>query len=249
MTDRPPPLDRPVALVTGANKGIGFAIAEGLGRLGFAVLVGARDRDRGRAAVALLEDKGVEAIEVALDITEEDQIAAAASLIEERFAKLDVLVNNAALKLEFHPSPPSQASMADVRRTFEANVFGTMRVIQVMLPLLRRSPAGRIVNLSSGLGSLGLATSDGTKYRDKPLLSYNVSKSAVNSLTVQFANELIATAIKVNVCDPGFTNTDMTNRSGSRTAEQAAAVAIRLATLGEDGPTGGFFDENGVLPW
>jgi NAD(P)-dependent dehydrogenase (short-subunit alcohol dehydrogenase family) len=136
-----------------------------------------------------------------------------------------------------------------VRETFETNVFGTIQVIQAMLPLLRRSDAPRIVNMSSGLGSLTLATTEGTKYRERPLLSYNTSKAALNSVTVQFANELRHTRIKVNAADPGYTNTAMTKSTGDRSAEQGAAVAIRLALLPDDGPTGCFFDESGELPW
>ena len=118
-----------------------------------------------------------------------------------------------------------------------------------MIPLLLRSPAARIVNLSSGLGSISLSATEGTKFQQRPLLSYNVAKAALNSLTVQFANELRQTTVKVNAADPGFTNTDMTKRSGDRQAAQAAAVAVRLATLPDDGPTAGFFDEWGPVPW
>jgi NAD(P)-dependent dehydrogenase (short-subunit alcohol dehydrogenase family) len=238
-----------VALVTGANKGIGFSIARGLGELGYLVLVGARDAERGEAAAADLQEDGIRAEFVGIDISDENSVNQAATEIEKRNGRLDVLVNNAAIKLEFHPSAPSQCPLSVVRRTFETNVFGTMAVIQRMLPLLRRSPAGRIVNMSSGLGSLGLATTAGTKYQDKPLLSYNVAKAAVNSLTVQFANELRGTPVKVNAADPGYTNTDMTRGTGTRTAADGAAVAIRLATLAGDGPTGGFFDGDGPLPW
>jgi NAD(P)-dependent dehydrogenase (short-subunit alcohol dehydrogenase family) len=239
----------PIALVTGANKGIGLAIAKGLGRRRFVVLAGARDVVRGHAAVCELQGEGVDAIFIPLDITDGTSVSAAARSIEERFGQLDVLVNNAAVKLEWHPSAPSRASLDVVRETYETNVFGTMAVIQAMLPLLRRSPAARIVNLSSGLGSITLAATEGTKYHDRPLLSYNTSKAAVNSLTVQFANELAASAIKVNAADPGYTNTDMTKGTGARTPEDAAGVVIRLATLPDDGPTGGFFDEHGRLPW
>jgi NAD(P)-dependent dehydrogenase (short-subunit alcohol dehydrogenase family) len=238
-----------VALVTGANKGIGFSIAKSLGRLGYAVLVGARHPARGEAATDALRGDGIDARLVGLDITAEADIAAAAEWIDRELGILDVLVNNAAVKLEWHPSPPSEVSMSLVRETFETNVFGTMATIQAMLPLLRRSEAGRIVNMSSGLGSLGLATTDGTAYQAKPMLSYNVAKAAVNSLTVQFANELRGTPIKVNAADPGYTNTDMTLGSGSRSADEAATVAVRLATLPDDGPTGGFFDQAGPLPW
>lgn len=248
-----------VALVTGANKGIGFAIANGLGRLGYTVLVGARDPQRGDAAVRALRfgspaqsppsRPSIDVELIVIDISDVSSVERAATALERRYGVLDVLVNNAAVKLEFHPSPPSTVPLSIVRSTFEVNVFGTIAVTQRMLPLLRRSPGARIVNMSSGLGSLELATTEGTKYRERPLLSYNVSKAALNSVTVQFANELRSTAIKVNAADPGFTNTDMTNRTGDRSAEVAAQIAIRLATLPADGPTGGFFDDNGPLPW
>lgn len=239
----------PVSLVTGANKGIGYAVAEALGRLGHDVLVGARDPERGEEAAHALRAGGAAATFVALDVTSDDQVKAAEGWIRARHGRLDILVNNAAVKLEFHPSAPSQCHLDTVRETFETNVLGTIRMIQTMLPLLREAPAARIVNVSSGLGSLTLATTPGTKYIDRPLLSYNTSKSALNSVTVQFANELRVTSIKVNAVDPGFTNTDMTKRSGSRRAGQAAEVVVRVATLGTDGPTGGFFNEAGPVPW
>jgi NAD(P)-dependent dehydrogenase (short-subunit alcohol dehydrogenase family) len=237
-----------IALVTGANKGIGFEVVAGLGRRGFTVLLGARDDARGRAAAARLWDRKLDVRYVSLDVNDDESVGAAVRAIDEEFGHLDVLVNNAAVKLERAPSPPSECSLATVRETFETNVFGAIRVILATLPLLRRAPAPRVVNVSSGLGSLTLATTAGTKYQEKPLLSYNVSKSALNSITVQFANELRDTPCKVNAVDPGYTNTDMTG-SGTRVPETAAAVVIDLATLPADGPTGSFFDERGELPW
>lgn len=238
-----------VSLVTGANKGIGFSTAELLAGMGHEVIVGARDPSLGEAAARALREDGASAWYLPLDITSDDQVDAAARWISDRFGRLDILVNNAAIKLEFYPAPPSSCRLDLVRRTLDTNVVGTVRVIQAMLPLLRTAPAGRIVNVSSGLGSLTLATTPGTKYRDRPLLSYNVAKAALNSVTVQFANELRATAVKVNSVDPGFTNTDMTKNTGSRSPARAAAVVVALATTGPDGPTAGFFDENGPLPW
>lgn len=238
-----------MSLVTGANKGIGYSTAEALGRIGHEVLVGARDAGRGEEAASSLRSGGVAATFLALDVTSDEQVNAAEAWIRERYGRLDILVNNAAVKLEFHPSPPSECPIEMVRETFETNVVGTIRMIQTMLPLIRLSKGGRIVNVSSGLGSLALATTPGTKYIERPLLSYNTAKSALNSVTVQFANELRATAIKINAVDPGFTNTDMTKRAGSRTAADAAAVVVRLATIGPDGPTGGFFDEAGPVLW
>ncbi|MDQ1431110.1 MAG: hypothetical protein QOF40_1712 [Actinomycetota bacterium] len=237
-----------IALVTGANKGIGFEVAARLGGRGYTVLLGARDEARGRAAAGRLRDRDLDARYVALDVDDDESVDAAARTIRDDFGLLDVLVNNAAIKLERAPSLPSASSLATVRETFETNVFGAIRVILATLPLLRRAEAPRIVNVSSGLGSLTLATTAGTKYREKPLLGYNVSKSALNSITVQFANELRDTPCKVNAVDPGYTNTDMTG-SGTRTPEAAAAVVIDLATLPADGPTGCFFDERGPLPW
>ncbi|MDE3205033.1 MAG: SDR family NAD(P)-dependent oxidoreductase [Acidobacteriota bacterium] len=243
------PGEAPVTLVTGANKGIGYSTAEQLAQLGHQVLLGARHPERGEAAARALREAGGSATYLPLDITSDEQVYAAARWIAARFGRLDALVNNAAIKLEFHPAPPSRCELDVVRRTLDTNVVGTIRVIQAMLPLLRRAPAGRIVNVSSGLGSLTLATTPGSKYRDRPLLSYNVAKAALNSVTVQFANELRDTAVKVNAVDPGFTNTDMTKNSGSRTPTQAAAAIVRLATTGPDGPTAGYFDEGGSIPW
>ncbi len=195
-----------------------------------------------------MRDDGLDVRYVALDVNDDASVAATADAIDAGIGRLDVLVNNAAIKLERAPSPPSQCSLTTVRETFETNVFGTIRVSLALLPLLRRSDAPRIVNVSSGLGSLGLATTDGSRFQAKPLLSYNVSKAALNSLTVQFANELRGTNFKVNAADPGFTNTDMTDR-GTRTPEDGAAIVLRLATLPADGPSGCFFDERGELPW
>jgi NAD(P)-dependent dehydrogenase (short-subunit alcohol dehydrogenase family) len=159
------------------------------------------------------------------------------------------VARNAAVKLEFHPAPPSTTSIEVVRETYVTNVFGTVQVIQAMLALLLRSPSPRIVNLSSGLGSLTLATTPGTPYQAKPMLGYNTAKAALSSVTIQFANELATTRVQINVADPGYVRTDMTRNDGSRTPAQGAAVVVRLATLPDDGPTGGFFDERGRVPW
>lgn len=238
-----------VALVTGANKGIGFAIAHGLGVLGHTVLVGARDAQRGVVAVDELRRDSIDAHLQLLDICDAASVTGAARDIERDIGRLDVLVNNAAVKLEFHPAPPSATPIEVVRETYETNVFGTMQVIQAMLPLLLRSPSPRIVNVSSGLGSLTLAATPGTAFHARPLLGYNTAKAAVNSLTIQFANELSTTRLKINAVDPGYVRTDMTHNDGSRRPEQGAAVAIRVATLPDDGPTGCFFDERGRVPW
>lgn len=241
--------DRKVALITGANKGIGLAIVGQMAELGYTVLLGARDAVKGAEAVASIRQAGRDIRFQHIDITSADSVARAAADIERDFSRLDALVNNAGVKLEWHPAPPSQCSIDMVRQTYETNVFGTMSVILAMLPLLRRSVAGRIVNVSSGLGSIGLAATPGTPFNLKPMLSYSTSKSAVNAMTVQFANELRDTPIKVNAADPGYTATDMTFHDGARTPDMAARPIVRLATLPADGPSGRFFNEAGELPW
>ena len=238
-----------IALVTGANKGIGHEVARQLGTQGHTVLLGARDPERGRAAAQQLCDAGLNARWLELDVTNPPSVARSAAWIEAEYGVLDVLVNNAAIKLEFHPSPPSACPMQAVRDTFETNVFGVMEVTLAMLPLLRKSKAARVVNVSSGLGSLTLSAFVGTKFNDKPMLSYNVAKTAVNAITVQFANALRGTSIKVNSADPGYTHTDMTLNQGGKPVARGAAVIVRLATLDDGGPTGAFFDENGPMPW
>ncbi|MET7425800.1 SDR family NAD(P)-dependent oxidoreductase [Dactylosporangium sp. NPDC005555] len=235
-------MDEPrVALVTGANKGIGFEIAKLLGTAhGMRVLVGARDAVRGKEAATAL---GPFATAVTLDVTDAGSVAALASL-----ERLDVMVNNAGVLLE-RGAPPSGTPVELLRRTFETNVFGVVAVTNAVLPALRRSDAGRVVNVSSGLGSLAFTTEPSHMYAQHPLLSYNASKSALNAVTVSFANELRATAIKVNAADPGYCATDLNDHSGPRTAARGAVAAVRLATLPADGPTGGFFDEDGPVPW
>jgi NAD(P)-dependent dehydrogenase (short-subunit alcohol dehydrogenase family) len=242
-----------VALVTGANKGIGLAVAARLARLGHAVYLGSRDARRGADAAAALRADGIEVTPIELDVTDDATVRSAVATIDRADGRLDVLVNNAAVKFELAPSPPSECSLDLVRETFETNVFGAIRLTLAMLPLLRRSLSPRIVNVSSGLGSLALAADPSSRYSTIPLLTYNPSKAALNSVTLQFANELRDTAFKVNAADPGYTNTDMTRADarggGARTADEAAQVIIDLATLPADGPTGCFFDERGALPW
>jgi NAD(P)-dependent dehydrogenase (short-subunit alcohol dehydrogenase family) len=244
---------RRIALVTGANRGIGLATVAGLATLGHTVLLGSRSRERGEQAAELLRAEGLDVRPIAVDVTDDDGVRLAAAAVEADFGRLDVLVNNAAIKLEIAPAPPSGSRVEIVRKTFETNVFGTIRVTLAMLPLLRRSGAPRIVFVSSGLGSLTQSTTLGSKYQAKPLLSYNTSKSAINAVAVQFANELRDEGFKVNVADPGYTNTDMTrpdgNHGGNRPPEAGAAVVIRLATLPDDGPTAEFHDDRGVVPW
>jgi NAD(P)-dependent dehydrogenase (short-subunit alcohol dehydrogenase family) len=238
-----------VALVTGANRGIGLAISHGLGALGATVLVGARDHDKASLAATDLRGQGVDAHGFVIDIADDASVAAAAVAIDERYGRLDVLVNNAAIKLEHHPSPPSAAPLADIRATLETNVIGTIRVIQALLPLLLRSDRPRVVNLSSGLGSLTYNTTTGSRYQERPLLSYSTSKAALNMVTVLFANELRDTRLRINAVDPGPVNTPMTQGRASRQPDDGARPVIDCVLQGDDGPTGSFFDDKGVVPW
>jgi len=236
-----------IALVSGANKGIGYEIARGLGAKKITVLVGARDEERGQAAVAKLKAEGVDARFAKLDVTDRETIQRAAERIEKEFGHLDILVNNAGIG-EFG-AKPSTTDLAKIREVYETNLFGPIAMTQTMLPLLRKSKHGRIVNVSSGLGSLTLASQPDSPTAQMSILGYNTSKTALNSMTVQFANELKDTPIKVNAICPGYCATDINGNSGPRTAAQGAVAAIQYATIGDDGPTGGYFNDEGRMPW
>ena len=235
-----------IALITGANKGIGFEIVRQLGAGGATVLLGARDAARGKAAAAALPDVDVHVVQ--LDVTSAASIAAAAAWIEATHGRLDILVNNAGIAID-RDHRPSTVPLETVRATYETNVFGVVAVTNAMLPLLRRSPAGRIVNLSSGLGSLTMTSQPDPPWGDLNHLAYMSSKTALNALTVQYANELRGTPILVNAADPGYCATDMNGGQGFQSAADGARIAVRLATLPAGGPSGSFESELGVMPW
>ena len=236
-----------VALITGANKGIGFEIARQLGQAGCTVLLGARNPDRGAVAAEKLKPFGdVRAIEIDLD--RPDTIESAAQTIHAQFGRLDILVNNAGI-VDSNDGAPSKAEISAVERILTTNFIGTLRVTQAMLPLVKQSADGRIVNLSSPLSSLTYNGDPEWKYAGFKLLGYCASKAAINMLTVQLAFELRDTNIKVNAADPGFTATDATQHQGEQTAEEGAVQPVRLALLDDDGPTGGFFAASGELAW
>ena len=237
-----------IALVTGANKGIGLEIVGTLARKGMRVLLGARNAKVGGAAAAQLKEEGLDVQFIELDLGRPETLRDAAAWIEKHAGKLDVLVNNAGITSTGDGSP-AKADIDAVRRVFETNFFGTLAVTQAMLPLVRKSEAGRIVNVSSGLGSITLNGDPAWEFASVKFLGYNASKAALNMLTVQLAAELRDTPIKVNSANPGFTATDLNQHRGYQTIEQGAAEAIRLALLPEDGPTGGFFDSSGANPW
>lgn len=238
--------DKKIALITGANKGIGKEIARQLGAVGMTVLIGARDAERGTAAADELTAGGAEARFIAVDVTDPESLTAAAAQVERDFGRLDVLVNNAGIALE---GPTGGLTLDLLRRTYETNVFGVYSVTEAFLPLLKKSDAGRIVNMSSELGSLTSNSDPAWDFAAVKPLAYNSSKAALNMMTVILAAQLKDTPIKINSANPGYVATDLNAHSGPRTVEQGATVAVHLATLAADGPSGGFFDENGVLPW
>lgn len=232
-----------VALVTGANKGIGHAIASQLAAHGFTVMVGARDGARGEAAAKQIAG---DARPLTLDVTRADSIATAEARIRRELGRLDVLVNNAGIAVVVKPSV---ARLDDVRAVFETNVFGVIAVTQAMLPLLREAPAGRIVNVSSRLGSLSAISDPAFPMPGVGGVAYGPSKTALNAITVAFAQELVGTSIKVNLACPGYTATDLNGNSGPRTVTEAAREPVRLALLGPDSPSGTFSNDAGAIPW
>ena len=232
-----------IALVTGANKGIGYRVVEQLAARGMTVLLGGRDQKRREAAAAEL---GVEPI--ALDVTDPASVAAAAADVRTAYGRLDVLVNNAGIA-GTGAVPPSETTVEAVREVFDTNVYGVIRVTNAMLPLLLRSSAPRIVNVSSRVGSLAVQSDPaGPLSVIPPTVAYPMSKTALNAVTVQYAREL-AGRVLVNAADPGYCATDLNDHRGWRSAAEGAAIAVRLATLDADGPTGGFFNDDGPLPW
>ncbi len=250
--------DGEVALITGGSEGIGYQIAKDLAAEGLTVILGVRNVEQGKEAASKIVGK---AHAILLDVTKPDLIAAAADQIRRDFGRLDVLVNNAAIVLSggldtsipfdeyARQSQPSRVSVDEVRAVWETNVFGLLMVTQAMLPLLREAPQARIVNMSSGVGSLGLNSDPAGPYRAIYGPLYGASKTAVNGMTVAMAIELEGEGIKVNAACPGYTRTRLTNYAGTQTVEEAARQPVKMALLGSDGPTGTFSDFNGPLPW
>ncbi len=250
--------DKPVALVTGANQGIGLQIAKDLAAHGFTVLVGSRDLGRGEEAARTIDG---DARALQLDVTDQASIAAAAEHVRDEFGRIDVLVNNAAISntskqpgmsIQEHAAltRPSNVSLDEMRAVWETNVFGVLAVYQAMLPLLRAAPAARIVNVSSGVGSLTMNADPAYAHRSVFGPVYPASKTALNAITLAMAIELEPAGIKVNAVSPGFTKTNLNNYAGTETVEEGASEAVRVALLGPDGPTGTFTHAKlGTLPW
>jgi NAD(P)-dependent dehydrogenase (short-subunit alcohol dehydrogenase family) len=238
-----------VVLVTGANKGIGFEVSRQLGRVGFTVLLGARDTARGEEAAKKLRGEGLDVRFVKTDLNHAVESGTAlAKQIGEEFGHLDVLVNNAGIA-DREDGPASSVGIETLRRTFETNFFGTVALTQPLLPLLRAAERARIVNVSSGLGSIAINNDPNTPFYHVKILGYNASKVALNMFTVDLAYDLRDTKIKVNSVSPGFVDTDMNNHTGTDTVEEGAIAIVRLAQLPDDGPTGSFIHKDGTYPW
>jgi NAD(P)-dependent dehydrogenase (short-subunit alcohol dehydrogenase family) len=238
-----------VALVTGANKGIGFEISRRLGRHGFTVVLAARDPKKVADAAAQLQAEGLDAHGVVLDVANPSNAEAAAQWLDERYGRLDVLVNNAGVGSEFAAgTKPSQLKMETLKATYDTNFFGVFAVTQHMLPLLRKSASPRIINQSSTLGSLSILSDPQSPIYGINLLAYNSSKTALNGLTLAFAKELVGEGVSVNSVCPGWVKTDMGTDAAPRTVEQGAAIALKLATM-DDPPTGKFLDDGGEIRW
>lgn len=227
-----------IALITGANKGIGLETARQLAATGMTVVVGSRDLGRGEVAAEALRAEGLDATAIALDVVDDVSIANAATTIGEKFDRLDVLVNNAGI---YMAGPASTTTRDTLRDVFETNVFGVVSVTNAFLPLLRKADAARIVNVSSEVASLGVITNPSSYMSGMQDLAYQASKGAVNWVTIMFAKELADTPIKVNAAIPGYVSTDLNGNTGYITAAQGAEASVALATLPADGPTGTFW--------
>lgn len=243
--------DTMIALVTGANKGIGQEIAAQLAALGHSVVIASRDPEAGARAAARLREAGADTASVALDVTDPGSAAAAAATVGARFGRLDALVNNAGIShlpgRGIEGQQPATADLEEVRTIFETNFFGVITVTTAFLPLLRRSPAPRIVNVSSSAGSLAKMADPGN--RNPVAIGYVPSKTALTALTLQYARALAPERILVNAVDPGFVATGLNNFTGVRTPAQGAAAAVQMATIPPGGPSGTFTDDQGPVAW
>jgi NAD(P)-dependent dehydrogenase (short-subunit alcohol dehydrogenase family) len=240
-----------IALISGANKGIGFETARQLGKLGYTVLLGSRDAMKGEIAARQLRGDGIDARVVKLDVRKQSDIDAAAKMIEAEFGKLDALVNNAGVMEEksWTVNSTSATDMSKLRSTFETNVFAVVAVTQAMMPLLKKAEAARIVNVSSILGSVSLQATQGSPTYSTKLFAYNASKAALNVFTISLAHELRGTKIKVNSAHPGWVKTDLGGSAAPMDVAEGAKTEVELATLPEDGPTGGFFHNGKAIAW
>jgi NAD(P)-dependent dehydrogenase (short-subunit alcohol dehydrogenase family) len=242
--------EKKVALITGANKGLGFEMARQLGKAGVTVVLAARDAAKGEAAAEKLRAEGLDAQSLKLDVTNNEDRAAAAKYLESKFGRLDILINNAGVSQEgLGGGKASTTSDEVIHSTFETNFFAPIALTQALLPLIGKSKAGRIVNMSSILGSQALHADPKSPIYDFKSLAYDSSKAALNSFTIHLAHELKGTGIKVNSAHPGWVKTDMGTDAAPMEIPEGAKTGVELALLGEDGPTGGYFHLGQPLPW
>ena len=237
-----------IALITGANKGLGFEMARQLGQAGVTVVMAARDQQKGEAAAGLLRDQGLDALFLKLDVTSHEDHVKAAAFLEDNFGRLDILINNAGIAVK-GAGTPSATTAEVLHETFETNFLAPVALTQILLPLLRKSEAGRIVNMSSILGSQTLHADPKSSIYNFKALAYDASKTALNSFTIHLAHELKDTKIKVNSAHPGWVKTDMGTNSAPMEIPEGGKTGVELALLGEDGPSGGFFHLGQTLPW
>jgi NAD(P)-dependent dehydrogenase (short-subunit alcohol dehydrogenase family) len=243
--------EKKVALITGANKGLGLETARQLGKLGYTVLIGSRDPLKGEVAARLMRNEGIDVRVVKLDVNRQADIDAAAAMVESEFGRLDVLVNNAGVMIEkgWTKNTTSETTLENLRATFEANLFAVHAVTKALLPALKKADAARIVNVSSILGSVSLQATKGSPTYSTKLFAYNASKAALNVYTISLAHELRHTKIKVNSAHPGWVKTDLGGSAAPMNVVDGAKTEVELATLGEDGPSGGFFHMGEEIPW
>jgi NAD(P)-dependent dehydrogenase (short-subunit alcohol dehydrogenase family) len=241
-----------IALITGGNRGIGFETARELGKKGVTIIIGARDSKAGKDAAETLAKEGIKSEAIVLEITNADQRQQASDYIQQKYGRLDILVNNAGVFLDEKGDGSNQTSRTSediLRQTFDINFFATIALTQALLPLIKKSPAGRIVNLSSILGSLTLHSDPGSPIVESKAFAYNASKTALNAFTVHLAHELKDTHIKVNSAHPGWVRTSMGGPDATLSPEEGGRTSALLATLDEEGPTGGYFHLEDALPW
>jgi NAD(P)-dependent dehydrogenase (short-subunit alcohol dehydrogenase family) len=243
--------DKQVALITGANKGIGLETARQLGQRGIIVVVGARDSSKAEQTAKALQSEGIDARGLQLDVTNASDRDAAVQFLHENFGKLDILINNAGIMIggEWNSNNTSTTTQKDLQQTFETNFFAPIFLTQQLLPLLRKAPAARIVNLSSILGSLTLHSDPRSPIYGSKAFAYNASKTALNAFTVHLAHELRDTPIKVNSAHPGWVKTDLGTDAAPMDVVEGAKTSVALATLGADGPTGAYIHLGKPLPW
>ena len=236
--------NRQIALITGANKGIGFATARELGARGLTVFLGARDPGRGQEAAQALSAEKMVVRFVALDVTSQESIEVACAQVKREAGRLDILINNAGISVD----SAAQVTLQGLRRVYETNVFGPFAVTSAFLPLLVQGRPSIVANISSGLGSLARISNPSANSRP-PYLSYGSSKTALNAITVYWAEELKKLGVSIFCIAPGFTRTDLSNNTGTQPPEKPARLIARLVMESDESRSGGFFDENGPVPW